>query len=363
MAFPGVIEALYWCVPSLFSWNGSVVDTWCEVSFISDIFSCSSWVFWINNWVSWNCYQTTSWIGGRSVVSGLSIAAPEWKRSIFFSNFGLQRGQFHSNHFDCVFLGPDSVLRVFCGVEVIYWCRWLHNSTSLWSGLSVHMFHRVGKQFLALFWLCYCFCGCCCCWLCCLMFKYGRHCCCFRKTLSLSSLFSLFFLARDSDFYTVWVFHIGGTLLRLCRRWYFWRVGPQCFSVARQGRTNPLALVLFLGEWQSFYTCQSPNWPDSLISSSNVTFWHRRIDRWRHMWLSWMRLWPTFEVHQENLLNFDSLDWRQNSGTRVSVSPVEEWAELTGALRSLCIKIGYSEPTRAESREGTSTLAESSRVT
>ena len=33
-----------------------------------------------------------------------------------------------------------------------------------------------------------------------------------------------------------------------------------------------------------------------------------------------------------------------------------------GGWRSLCIKIGYSEPTRAESREGTSTLAESSRV-
>ena len=34
-----------------------------------------------------------------------------------------------------------------------------------------------------------------------------------------------------------------------------------------------------------------------------------------------------------------------------------------GGLRSLCIKINYSEPTRAESREGTSTLAESSGVT
>ena len=34
-----------------------------------------------------------------------------------------------------------------------------------------------------------------------------------------------------------------------------------------------------------------------------------------------------------------------------------------GGWRSLCIKISYSEPTRAESREGTSTLAESSRVT
>ena len=46
----------------------------------------------------------------------------------------------------------------------------------------------------------------------------------------------------------------------------------------------------------------------------------------------------------------------------------EEWADQTGGgggggLRSVCIKISYSEPTRAESREGTSTLAESFRVT
>ena len=34
-----------------------------------------------------------------------------------------------------------------------------------------------------------------------------------------------------------------------------------------------------------------------------------------------------------------------------------------GGWKTLCIKIGYSEPTRAESREGCSTLAESSRVT
>ena len=34
-----------------------------------------------------------------------------------------------------------------------------------------------------------------------------------------------------------------------------------------------------------------------------------------------------------------------------------------GGWKTLCIKIGYSEPTRAESREGSSTLAESSRVT
>ena len=39
------------------------------------------------------------------------------------------------------------------------------------------------------------------------------------------------------------------------------------------------------------------------------------------------------------------------------------WADQAGGWRSLCFKIGYSEPTRAESREGTSTVADSSRVT
>ena len=41
----------------------------------------------------------------------------------------------------------------------------------------------------------------------------------------------------------------------------------------------------------------------------------------------------------------------------------EEWVELVGGLKTLCVKIGYSEPTRAESREGPATVAESFRVT
>ena len=57
-----------------------------------------------------------------------------------------------------------------------------------------------------------------------------------------------------------------------------------------------------------------------------------------------------FEYYWEN----DQLD--VSSSRRVS------WS-IGGGWRSLCIKIGYSEPTRAESREGTSTRAESSRVT
>ena len=44
---------------------------------------------------------------------------------------------------------------------------------------------------------------------------------------------------------------------------------------------------------------------------------------------------------------------------------VRVWAEVSrgGGVMTLCIKIGYSKPTWSESREGSSGLAESSRVT
>ena len=43
---------------------------------------------------------------------------------------------------------------------------------------------------------------------------------------------------------------------------------------------------------------------------------------------------------------------------------VRVWADqVGGGVKTLCIKIGYSEPTRAESREGSSPRAGSSRVT
>ena len=40
---------------------------------------------------------------------------------------------------------------------------------------------------------------------------------------------------------------------------------------------------------------------------------------------------------------------------------VKVWTDVVGGLKTLCIKISYSESTRAQSREGSSTLAESSR--
>ena len=42
---------------------------------------------------------------------------------------------------------------------------------------------------------------------------------------------------------------------------------------------------------------------------------------------------------------------------------VRVWADQVGGGRPSCIKISYSEPTRAESREGSPALAEGSRVT
>ena len=45
------------------------------------------------------------------------------------------------------------------------------------------------------------------------------------------------------------------------------------------------------------------------------------------------------------------------------ISVVEEWADQTGENpMTLSIRIGYSKPIRAESREGSSTTAKSSRV-
>ena len=154
-------------------------DTWDEVSFIVDLCASTSffclgvWVclrvslvksLWIVvKWVSWGCCQTTSGIGGsvKWVASGLSVAAPEWRHGIFSLNSGLQPGYFHLSHFEQLFLGPDFVFPVFSAGEAVYWLHWLYDSISLWNGLSYHMSHRVGKQFLAFFRLCYCSCCCC----------------------------------------------------------------------------------------------------------------------------------------------------------------------------------------------------------
>ena len=42
------------------------------------------------------------------------------KTWIFSLNFGLQPEQFHSSHFDWLFLGPDFVFPVFSAGEAVY---------------------------------------------------------------------------------------------------------------------------------------------------------------------------------------------------------------------------------------------------
>ena len=70
-------------------------------------------------------------------------------------------------------------------------------------------------------------------------------------------------------------------------------------------------------------------------------------------YISWS-LWPYFVL----CLTASRASW-----CRLCVTVVKVWADQVGGWKTLCIKIGYSEPRGAESREWSSTLAESSQVT
>ena len=151
------LESLGHCTAVLLVWfprSESVSDphTWGEVFLIGDVCDSTSFLRLILvvlflcisiQWVTWGCRQTTSGIGGSSVVSGLSIAAPEWRRGIFSLIFGLQHEQLHSSLFDWLFVGPDSIFLVFCAGEAVCWLHLLHSKSSLWSGLFSHMSLRV----------------------------------------------------------------------------------------------------------------------------------------------------------------------------------------------------------------------------
>ena len=171
------VESLGHCTGVFLVWfcrSDSVSDphTWDDVSFTGDVCASTSFLRLMLlvdllcisiKWVSWCCCQTILRFGRSLVVSGLSIAVPEWRRVIFSLNLGLQSRYFHSSHFDWLFLVPEFVFPVFCAT--------VHSSIYLWSGLSCHMSQRVDKQFLTVFQLCHCFCSCCCyyfCLFCCL---------------------------------------------------------------------------------------------------------------------------------------------------------------------------------------------------
>ena len=120
------------------------------------------------------------------------------------------------SHFDWLFLGPVFVFTIFYAVEAVYWLHWLQSSISVSSRLSSHVSHRVDKQFLAFFQLCYCFCSFCCCYFClccCLRQSYWRQCFCFLEFFErLHSFFG--FLVNGTYFCNLLVF------FAVVARWY-----------------------------------------------------------------------------------------------------------------------------------------------
>ena len=92
------------------------------------------------NWsvtISVRCCQTNSGIVGSldiSFVSGLSHAAPEWRRGIFSLMLGLQLGHSHLSCFEHYFVDLGSVLPVVYSVEAVCLLRLLQGSISLLSG-------------------------------------------------------------------------------------------------------------------------------------------------------------------------------------------------------------------------------------
>ena len=71
---------------------------------------------------------------GISVVSGLSVAAPEWRRGVFSLKFGLQLGHSHLSCFDPFSVGVGFVFPVVCSGEAVCWLRLRQGNISLWSG-------------------------------------------------------------------------------------------------------------------------------------------------------------------------------------------------------------------------------------
>ena len=120
--------------------------------------------------ISVGCCQTTSGIGGSldiAFVSGLSHAAPEWRRCVVSLMFGLQLGHSRLSYFEDYSVELGFVLPVVYSVEAFCLLRLLQGSISLWSGWFYHMSHRVGRQVKAfclfeylycLLWYCLQFC-------------------------------------------------------------------------------------------------------------------------------------------------------------------------------------------------------------
>ena len=96
----------------------------------------SSKLYWCIK-VSGGYCQTTSGIGrsfGILVVSGLSHAAPDGRRGVSSSRFGLQLEHSHLCCLGHFFVGLDSVPPFICSGEAVCSLRLLQSNILLWNG-------------------------------------------------------------------------------------------------------------------------------------------------------------------------------------------------------------------------------------
>ena len=198
--------------------------------------------------VSVGCCQTTSGVGGSfgiSFVSGLSDAAPEWRRGVSSLKFRLQLGHSHLSCFEhfCVVLGfvfpvVYSGRRSFSCVcsKVTILCGMVSSTSGLtgWEDRSrssvslIICIVRIG-----------------------FVWNFSV-----RKRVRLST--------------TVVIFLVFGTIRVISDSVFF----PTTFQDATQ----------------SVRMCHSPNALDWMISSGGEAFWHRWIVRWSLEWQLRMRL-------------------------------------------------------------------------
>ena len=131
--------------------------------------------------------------------------------------------------------------------------------------------------------------------------------------LDLSVLAPLFFVSRiilSSSRLDLSVFFNKRQWFRYCPGFLqCWHVGlglsalvfVECWLTASFCNSsvapNHLALFPCLGVWHFILTCQSPNWPDSLIFPAVVEFSHLWLVRWWHGKLFQMYLLQVFVVN------------------------------------------------------------------
>ena len=153
--FLGAVKERYWLIPCLISWRlfrGDHVALWLSsfgwrrLAGYSRLFlsECSFESLLVLFKLSWFvtvsvgcCCKTTSGIGGSFdilFVSGLSHAAPEWRRGVASLKLGLQLGYSHLSCFEHFSAGIGFVLPVVYSGKAVCLLRLLQGNFSLWSG-------------------------------------------------------------------------------------------------------------------------------------------------------------------------------------------------------------------------------------